>query len=196
MMIQRTHRPICVVAIQVIVVGFLIAPAATAQEPTGPTAQARLRWFEGQMARYGGGFQERIDLSSPTATALANALRLIETSPLRGRSAQAPGVATGGSPTSSPGASSQSAPPIRIELPPHPPESQAPAAQWRPPIQVPDPSTIPSPPLSQAPPQQQRPPIQLPNPTGGMQARPPVDLPVIPLPPHPPESQAPRNQRG
>jgi len=194
--IERIRRLILATFIQLLVFGFLVAPAANGQEPTGPRTAAVHRWVEGELARYGQRLPEGIDFSAPSATAVANALRLVDASPLTGSGTQQPPSVAGGSPAPSGGGSSQSPPPIEIQLPPHPPESQAPPAQWRPPIEVPDPSTIPSPPLSQAPPQQQRPPVQLPNPSGGTAARPPIEPLTIPLPPHPPEAQAPWNQRG
>lgn len=88
--------------------------------------------------------------------------------------------------------SATSLPALTIQLPPAPPEKYAPTSSTRPPIDMPDPSTIPVPPATQAVTQTARPPIQLP--ASIRTVRPPIELPgdfTIPLPPHPPAEQAP-----
>ncbi len=186
---------------------------ANAQGSFAERSEATLRWADAEAADVLRDSPSGTVLPPPSPAAIAAAFDLFASSPLTGARVPVPpqpGVSQPSaaplgqpSPTSSvraaqghAGTPTPSPPPITIQLPPPPPERYAPAARWRPPVQVPDPSTIPIPPLAQAPPQQQRPPIQLPSPPGETVGRPPIDLPVIPLPPHPPEAQAPWRQGG
>lgn len=189
-------RPVRLAVIVLAVCGFAMPPPAVAAESIAARSEALMRWADDEMAEVLRGLPTGTRMPAPSADAVAHARQLLSGSPLTGQALSQQATGAGGSPPLPGGASNQSPPPITIQLPPHPPESQAPPAQWRPPIQIPDPSAIPSPPLTQAPPQQQQPPIQLPNPSAGASGRPPIEPLTIPLPPHPPESQAPWNQRG
>lgn len=193
---DRPLRLAALAAIPLVIFGYAGAGSAEAQGTHAAQSEELIRWAEAQAAEVLRDLPPGTGLPPPSAAAIDDALRLFSTSPLSRVGAPQQAAMVGGSSQPSGGQTTQSLPPITIQLPPHPPESQAPPAQWRPPIQIPDPSAIPSPPLTQAPPQQQQPPIQLPNPSAGASGRPPIEPLTIPLPPHPPESQAPWNQRG
>ncbi len=193
---KRSCRAAAPIVFSIIVCCCAVSVDAATPGSSAARAEAWLRWADAEQADAMRKLPAGTTLPPPSEASVARSLNLFATSPLTGSGMQQPVGRAGGSPTSSGQASGQAPPPIQIQLPPHPPESQAPPAQWRPPVQVPDPSTIPSPPLSQAPPQQQRPPVQPPNPATGATGRPPIEPLTIPLPPHPPDSQAPWNQRG
>ena len=182
--------------ISFVICGFGATWSAIAQESYAARSEAMMRWAEAELAEVLRELPPGTELPPPSDSAIASSLNLFSSSPLTGNGIQQTATSAVGSPPPAGGTTGQSPPPITIQMPPNPPERYAPAAQWKPPIQMPDPSTIPSPPQAQAPPTQQRPPIQLPNPSGGAVGRPPIQLPAIPLPPHPPEAQAPWRQGG
>ncbi len=173
---------------------------------------ALLRWAEAEISVAIAHAPGGTALPPPSPAAISGALDLFSTSPLTGQGARRPNAGPDHSALGSAVASSMaqpergpqvqlgSPPPITVQLPPPPPERYAPSARGLPPIQIPDPETIPSPPATQAPPARWQPPIEIPRPAaGGAPARPPIQIPdasAIPLPPPPPEEQAPWLQGG
>ena len=182
---------VALITFNLISFGFCIVQFAGAQETNAIQTDELERLIGSKLAnniRQLSGGSESI---TPTPEVISNMLSLFSTSPLTRNDVQQSETEGNRSTLISSEKSNQSSTPITFQLPPHPPEKYAPASQWRPPIQLPEPSTIPTPPMVQAPIQQRSPPIKIPNPSGATTETPPIQLPVIPLPPHPPEEQAP-----
>ena len=184
---DRLSGLLALAALQVMVCGS----SAIAQESHADQSEALLRWADSVLPAE---LPPGTKLPPPGAATITRVSAIIASSPLTGTD---PGA--GGSVPPASGASSQSPPPITIQLPPHPPERHAPSIPGKPPIQMPDPSSIPTPPVQQAPPSQERPPIPIPGASPGASPSAPVRPPIldpatIPLPPPPPEDQAPGRQ--
>jgi len=182
--------------VPLLILGYDVIGIAGSQETSTTQAQELIQLAEEGVAETMKNLPAGSILPPPSAAGITSALNLFSTSPLTGSGIQESGTGTGSLSPNSGATTNQSPPPYTIQLPPPPPEKYAPPAQWRPPIQIPNPSTITSPPLAQAPQQQWRPPIEMPNPSSGTTGAQPIQLPIIPLPPHPPEEQAPWNKGG
>ena len=186
--LDRLFRGALPAAVALVICGIWEVRSAASQESLAAQSEALIRWADEGMAEVMRGLPAGTKLPPPSATAVDGALDLFSTSPLTGQGFAEP---TGGvgQPTiastqsrreESVGGSLQSGamPPITIQLPPTPPESQAPWGQAQ------TPAARSRPAVGGAPTTPAQPPANLPNPT------------TIPLPPHPPESQAPWQQGG